>query len=416
MPCQVVVLCGGSGTRLGNLTSNTPKPLLDIGGKTFLDFLLKEICRFGFSNVLLLAGYQGQKVYDRFHNKHILGVQINVQICEHQNGTGGDLLDNLNKLDDEFLVLNGDSWVDTNYLNFYQFAARQKSAGMFESSILLKLDHEYQRYGLVEVENLKVTAFLEKTDLRRKSNASLINAGIYYFSKKLLYDFERNTDKVSLERDILPYLVDRQELGYKVLTEETFFIDIGIPETYGYARSFLKTHAVRPAIFFDRDNTLVFDSGYNHNSRNIQWVPGARQLIKILNDSGCLVFIVTNQGGVAKGLYKRDAVVDFHDVMQKNLQSLGAHIDEFKYCPHHPDITIAGKKIDCYRRKPNSGMLAEIINDWSINLEKSFIVGDNKTDMQAGANIRLDGLLINNSKQNLQEEVLKRCEDLNVFE
>ena len=116
--------------------------------------------------------------------------------------------------------------------------------------------------------------------------------------------------------------------------------------------------APRPAAFLDRDGVLNVDTEYTHRIDELEWIPGAQQAVKLLNDAGYHVLVVTNQSGVARGFYEESAIDIFHQHMQQELARHGAHIDAFYYCPHHPDGTVKAFKLTCLCRKPGVGMLA----------------------------------------------------------
>lgn len=140
----------------------------------------------------------------------------------------------------------------------------------------------------------------------------------------------------------------------------------------------------RPAAFLDRDGTLNVDTGYTHRVKDFQWITGAKAAIKRLNDAGYLVFLVSNQSGIARGLYDCAAVDRLHQWMQDELATAGAHIDDIRYCPHHPEGTVPELAITCDCRKPEPGMLNDLIRQWQPDLEKSFMLGDAERDAQAG--------------------------------
>src|SRR5262249_43008423 len=98
----------------------------------------------------------------------------------------------------------------------------------------------------------------------------------------------------------------------------------------------------RPAAFLDRDGVLNVDHGYVYRAQDFVWIPGAIKAIKRLNDAGFLVIVVTNQSGVARGLYHEDDIRMLHQWINEALRPEGAHIDAFYYCPHHPEGTVPG--------------------------------------------------------------------------
>lgn len=151
--------------------------------------------------------------------------------------------------------------------------------------------------------------------------------------------------------------------------------------------------AARPAVFFDRDGVLNHDTGYTHRVADLHWIDGAIDAVRACNDAGWLVFVVTNQSGVARGYYDEAAVARFHDAMQRDLAAQGAHIDEFRYCPHHPAGLVIGYDRDCTCRKPAPGMLLDLMAAWRVDGQRSFVVGDRSRDLEAGEAAGLRGHL-----------------------
>lgn len=148
-----------------------------------------------------------------------------------------------------------------------------------------------------------------------------------------------------------------------------------------------------PAVFFDRDGVLNVDHGYVHKPDEFQWIDGAREGIAALKSLGYLVFVFTNQSGVARGYYEEQDVRALHEWMQQQLAKIGGHIDAFAYCPHHPKSGRAPYLQECGCRKPAPGMLERLLAEWPVDRDRSFVVGDKDSDLQAGAAVGLPGIL-----------------------
>lgn len=142
---------------------------------------------------------------------------------------------------------------------------------------------------------------------------------------------------------------------------------------------------VRPAVFFDRDGVLNVDEGYTHLPGDLRWNEGAIAAVKAVNEAGWYAFVVTNQAGVGHGRYSEADVDIFHRHMDSELAKEGAHIDEFVYCPFHPDAKLAAYRKDSPLRKPNPGMILDILARWPVDVSRSFLVGDRDSDLQAAA-------------------------------
>ena len=147
------------------------------------------------------------------------------------------------------------------------------------------------------------------------------------------------------------------------------------------------------AIFFDRDGTLNVDLDYLCDFEKFQWIDGAVEAIKFLNDNNYLVIVVTNQSGVARGFFTEDDVKSFHKQMNEELKNFDAHIDEFYYCPHHPQGVIAKYKIDCECRKPKSKMIEDACKKFNIDKSKSLMIGDKVRDVECGENAGVRSIL-----------------------
>jgi D-glycero-D-manno-heptose 1,7-bisphosphate phosphatase len=149
----------------------------------------------------------------------------------------------------------------------------------------------------------------------------------------------------------------------------------------------------RPAVFFDRDGVLNKDDGYVFEISKLTWISGARKAVKAANDAECFVFVITNQSGVARGLYKESDIEALHKWMADDLAKIGAHIDAFEYCPYHPEAILEQYRQASPRRKPAPGMINDLLERFPVDVSRSILVGDRPTDMEAAQAAGIQGYL-----------------------
>lgn len=389
---QAVVLVGGRGTRLGSLTDSTPKPLLSVGNKHFLTYVIDALVRQGFDDILLLAGYQADAVQEFVSQIDQRRMRLRCLVEDEPLGTGGALKSAYDFLADYFLVLNGDTLFDIN-LNDLATSA----TGNFMARLALRRVPDTTRFGRVFIDGFYINSMQEKGF----SGEGLINGGIYFLSRECIDKLPVGSS--SLENDLFPRLISEGLLqGHEY---SGFFIDIGVPDDFDVAQTSVPDSQRRSAVFLDRDGVINEDSSYVSLPSGFCWMPGAKDAIRCLNDAGYFVFVVTNQAGIARGYYGEHHVYALHDWMQQQLRAIGAHVDAFYFCPHHPDFTGP-----CECRKPKPGMILHALSDWPIVKERSFLIGDKDWDIEAATRAGIPGYLFD--KANLFEFVTSTC--LNV--
>jgi len=371
---QVAILCGGLGTRLGQLTAQTPKPLLPVGGAPFLEHLLFEIGRFGFRDIALLAHFEHAQIEDFAANSvaaATFGLNLTVSVEPEQAGTGGALFHARDLLADDFLLLNGDTWLS---INFHALAATRRCENAVAAIGLREIDRP-DRYNSVELDGTRIRSFRRDRSIE---GTAYINGGVIACNRSLL---ELLAPLSSLEDDALRVLAERGQLAG--MPTNGYFLDIGVPEAFERAQREIPALRRRGALFLDRDGVLNVDHGYVGSVDRLEWIAGAERAVRIANERDLYVFVVTNQAGIARGYYGEADVRALHDHMQAHLNALGAHIDEFRYSPFHVDgvVTEFARESEC--RKPRPGMILDLIARWNVDPARSLLVGDKDSDLAA---------------------------------
>jgi D,D-heptose 1,7-bisphosphate phosphatase len=377
---QACILVGGKGTRLGDVTRTIPKPLLDMGeGISFLDLLIEQTARQGFTDVVLLAGHLGDLVEARYDGRIFGNARVRVVVEPEPRGTAGALVSAVDSLEPRFFLLNGDSLFD---INLRALAAEAEC----EARIALRWVPDVSRFGAVELDGERIVRFREKAG---DTGPAVINAGIYLLDAALIKRI--SSLPCSIETDIFPVLAKEGKLGGSV--RDGYFIDIGLPETLRQGRRELLARRRRPAAFLDRDGVINRDHGYVHRPDQIDWIPGAQEGIRRLNDLGYRVVVVTNQAGVAHGYYGEDDVIALHDWIQEELAAKGAFIDAFYFCPFHPDGKVERFRASHVDRKPSPGMILRAFSEMQIDSQHSFLIGDRESDVACARSAGIKGFL-----------------------
>lgn len=348
---NVLLLCGGIGSRIYKVTKKTPKPLIKVGNHPFLYYLIKNLSRYNFKNFHLLTYYKHEKFLE-FKKKYqkILKVKIKIISEKQKLDTGGAVLNAVKEINNKFdyMVLNGDTYLDANFDNIY--------------ADFLKLDKIYMPLIKAKKQSLKLNAITIGKNGKAKfsQKSKFMNSGIYFFKRKHLRSFF-NYKKCSLENDILMKKIKQKEVnGFKCYDN---FIDIGSYSSLNKINNFIKKFFYqKKTLFLDRDNTLIYDKGYTHKINDLRLI--RKNIIYIKNHyKNYLKILVTNQSGIGRGYFK---FKDFKKFMTKLIYCLNKHkinISKIYYCPHHPKAKLKKFKLNCKFRKPKTGMIKKAIFD-----------------------------------------------------
>jgi D-glycero-D-manno-heptose 1,7-bisphosphate phosphatase len=147
-------------------------------------------------------------------------------------------------------------------------------------------------------------------------------------------------------------------------------------------------------VFIDRDGTLNEDIGYVSTPDELVLYPWAAEAVRRINDSRLLAIVITNQSGIARGMYTETTLDAIHSRMIRELARDGARIDAVYYCPHHPDVEDARYRIECECRKPRTGMLDRATREHQIDLTRSYVIGDKASDIKLAENAGARGALV----------------------
>ncbi len=151
---------------------------------------------------------------------------------------------------------------------------------------------------------------------------------------------------------------------------------------------------MQPAVFLDRDGTLNEEVGYLDRLDRLALYPWAIDAVRLLNRAGFAVVVVTNQAGVARGLLTEEFLDGLHRHLDELFTAGGAKIDRYYYCPHHPEAPLAAYRQRCGCRKPRPGMVRQAARELSLDLARSFVVGDRWRDVQMAPAVGAQGILV----------------------
>ena len=408
---KVVIMAGGKGTRIASVKSDVPKPMIPIAGKPILEWQIENLKACGLRDITLVIGYLGHVIQNYFGDGSKFGVNITYFVEDAPLGTAGALF-KMPELIEDFLLLCGDVILDVDFNRFIEFHKKNHAWASlmahpnghpYDSSLLVTEILAPQEPGGLPIDTHKVVQWMNKED-ERLFYRNRVNAGIEIISPELLEETKKNIvlrhietpDKIDLDRDVLkPNLESGRIYAYD--TPE-YIKDMGTPDRYHEVEMDIKSGKVKArnlrnrqkAIFLDRDGTINKYVGFLTSHEQFELIPGITDIIRLINESGYLAIVVTNQPIIARGECTWDELQKIHEKMGTELGKQGAFLDAIYICPHHPDKGFEGErieyKVNCSCRKPNAGLLFQAARDFNIDLSESYMIGDSDRDIQAGNN------------------------------
>ena len=396
---------------MGDMSLSTPKPMLPVAGKPILQRQIEALAKEGVRDFTIVAGHLHEKITDYFGDGSSFGAYIRYFIEETPLGTGGAL--KKLGLKEDFLLLGGDLLFDICLGRFREFHAQRgalitlyahPNSHPFDS-VLLRTDPETSSV-------VGCGRYPEDGD----GLPNLCNAGIEIVSPAAL-DLAADAPRLDFDRDILaPNIAAGRVFAYR--NTETV-MDVGTPERLAAAEELVrsglpeKRRADRShkAVFLDRDGTINVFRGDVKDPDELELIPGAAEALRLLRRAGYLLFVITNQPVVARGLCSEEDLGRIHNRLERLLGEEGAYVDDIFYCPHHPKAGFPGEnrryKIPCLCRKPQPGLIERAAERYGIDLAASFMVGDSPVDVETALNAGCSPVYL---RCGLQPETEPRCE------
>lgn len=383
------IMAGGKGTRISSISSDIPKPMIQVCGKPVLEHQIDCFRKQGITDFVLAIGHLGNIVREYFGDGGRWGVKISYYQEEQPLGTAGAVIAMKEHLQGDFLLLNGDLILDVDFARMLAFHQANHALITLASH---PNSHPYDSALLVAERSGRVVQWLSK-DEPRTLYKNRVNAGVQILSAKVLAPFTE-VKKLDLDKDIIRPLLPTERVYAYDTTE--YIKDMGTPERYERVCRDMETGVVwrknlsqkQRAIFLDRDGVINVHKGFLKWSADMELLPGSAEAIRRINDSGYLALVVTNQPVIARGDCTWEELDEIHRAMETLLGSEGAYVDGIFVCPHHPDRGFPGEiaeyKIECECRKPKPGLLIQAAQQYNVDLEQSYMVGDSVSDIQAG--------------------------------
>jgi mannose-1-phosphate guanylyltransferase / phosphomannomutase len=388
---QAVIMAGGKGTRFRSVT-DIPKPLIDINGSSLLRMLIEHVKKFGVDNVIVCAGYKADKIKEYFDSNDF-GIKITISVETEPLGTAGALNLVKDQLEEEFLVLYGDVYTTLNLGKMLKFHNGKNA----DATLLLHTSDHPQDSTVVETnDEWFITKFVEKPGDDWEKYGNLTSAALYVLKKEVV-GFIDDNGEVDFAKDVFPKMLsDGRKLSGYVSDEYTK--DIGTSERYEEVKEYDSSFP-RGVAFLDRDGTVNKEVGLIKDANDLELVEGSAEGIKMLNDAGFAVVIVTNQPVIARGMIDEKGLENINDKLIEMLKAKGAKVDAVYYCPHHPEKNHPEANNPKYRRgcrcrKPETGMIEKATTKFKIDFGKSYVVGDKTSDVQLGKNSGCKGILL----------------------
>lgn len=366
-PTQAVILAGGLGTRLRPLTDTIPKPMIGFHGRPFVDYLVEMLREQGITDILFLLGYLPEVVTGYFGDGRDRGLNITYSISPVEDETGTRLKKAIRQLDDRFLLLYCDNYWPMALARMWEFFLGTGARAMVT---VYANEDGYTR------NNLKVNekGLIESYDKSRTSpGLQGVDIGYGFFPRSVVAELPEGN--VSFEKETYGRLVEAGQLAGYVSRHR--YYSVGSHERLPLTNAFL---ARSRTILLDRDGVLIEKAArgeYISAPEQLVWLTGALDALRLLKEAGYRVILVSNQAGIARGMITWDGLRAIEELIRRDAAAAGGSIDAIYVCPHHWDE-------NCLCRKPKPGMLFQAQREHHLDLSRTWFLGDDERDVEAG--------------------------------
>lgn len=380
------------------LLGDFPKVLANTGRGSLLELLLRDLARAGTRQVLLLAGPNGERIAEGIRDSVPPGLDVQIIQEPAHRGTAGALHCAADLLRERFLLIFGDIYTALDWRRFTDAAEAFGGLG----TLLVHRSNHPEDSDLVALDDAcRVIGWVGRTPAQRRravtTSVALTNAGISVFHRDILQRIP--TDRAcDLTGEVMPALVDARFPIHGYLTSE-FVRDAGTPRRFAEVSQAIADGSSRrraELVLLDRDGVIVNGLRAPQSEDEVRLIPGAARAIRTLNDAGIEAMVVSNQGGVARGLYDEPTLLRVQARVNELLALEGARLDGFHYCPHHPETHwnegIAALRGPCSCRKPGPALVNRALETSSREAWRAVVVGDQSSDMQLALNCGLPGI------------------------
>ena len=398
---ELVIIAGGKGMRMAAMSGAIPKALIPVAGRPVLQHQLEAAARSGIRRATIFAGYQSQQIIDFVGDGTRFGIGVSVLVESEPLGTAGALIAHLDQLDEDFLVVYGDIFFDIDWADLARFHEDRQA----DMTLFVHPNDHPQDSDLVEVDREGwVRAIHAYPHPAGATYSNLVSAACYALRRDALAPWRAATGPLDFTKSIMMSLVDR---GARVAAYRSrdYAKDMGTPERLARVEADLLCGRVcqakiapAPAIFLDRDGTLIEDRGHLNSPHGVALLDGVVEGLRRLRYAGYQLVVVTNQPVVARGEAREEDVEAVNRRVEWILGEGGTYLDGVYYCPHHPDKGFPGERTDlkiaCDCRKPGTAMIDRACTELFIRREGSWVVGDQRRDVQLAKRAGLKSILV----------------------